>query len=164
LQDRLARLFGYLELDRTPGFLLHDHRSRPDAPAQQHIVNPQRNEIAAAKLAVDSKVEHCEIAQALFQLKTNADRPDLPKLKRWFLPDEFAAVPGRSRFRKGWLWLTVGFGKHAWLLRLQAHDRRRPNGKLAIASKTALSGGKLFFNRNVPSASAQTWRDVVALR
>jgi hypothetical protein len=66
LQDRLARLFGYLELDGTPGFLLLDHRSRPDATAQHHIVDPQRNEIAAAKLAVDRKVEHCEIAQARF--------------------------------------------------------------------------------------------------
>jgi hypothetical protein len=103
LQDRLARLFGYFELDGTPGFPLHDHGSRTDAPAQQHIVDPQRNEIAAAKLAVDRKVEHCEIAQTLFQLKTDADRPDLPELKRWFLPDELAAVPGRPRFGNRWL-------------------------------------------------------------
>jgi hypothetical protein len=98
LRDRLARLFGYLELDGTPGFLLHDHGSRPDEPARQHVVDPQSDEIAAAKLAVDRKVEHCEIAQALFQLKTNADRPDLRELERWILPYELAAVPGRSKF------------------------------------------------------------------
>ena len=66
LQDRLARLFGYLELDGTPCFLLHDHGSRPDAPAKQHIVDPQRNEITAAKFAVDRKIKHGEIAQSLF--------------------------------------------------------------------------------------------------
>jgi hypothetical protein len=44
-----------------------------DAPAQQYVVNPQLDEVATAKLAVNCQVEHCKIAQSLFQLKTNAD-------------------------------------------------------------------------------------------
>ncbi len=53
LQDRLPRLFRYLELDGTPGILLHDHGSRPDAPALQDILDPDGNDVTAAKLAVD---------------------------------------------------------------------------------------------------------------
>jgi hypothetical protein len=39
-----------------------------------------RNKVATAKLAVDCQVEHGEIAQPLFQLKTNVNRPDLAQL------------------------------------------------------------------------------------
>lgn len=97
LQDRLAGLFGDLELHRAACHSLHNRGARPHFSAQQDIVNPQGHEIATPQLAVDGKVEHGEVAQAPLDLQADADGPDLPQFERRLLADELAQVPRLGR-------------------------------------------------------------------
>jgi len=50
-------LLGDLELHRPLGLLLHDNRAGGDVTALDHVVDTKPNQIAAAQLAVDGKVE-----------------------------------------------------------------------------------------------------------
>jgi hypothetical protein len=70
-------LLGDLELNRTARHMLANRRSISVATADADLVDPQRNEIASSKLAVDNQVEHGEITFPLLDLETNPDRPDV---------------------------------------------------------------------------------------
>ena len=50
------------------------------------IPDLEGNEVAAAKLAVDSQVEQSELAHSILHLKTNAERPDVLELNGAFWP------------------------------------------------------------------------------
>ena len=48
---------GNFELDRSPCFLLDHGATVADPTARRYVINLKAEEIAAAQLAVDSKVE-----------------------------------------------------------------------------------------------------------
>jgi hypothetical protein len=87
VSDRRPRLFGDFELDRSSGHLLNHSRAIPNAAADAHVTDPQCNEIAAAQLAVDRKVEQREIAPPTLKLKPDPDCPDLLRLEWALLAD-----------------------------------------------------------------------------
>ena len=92
--DRGARLLGDFELDRPSGLPL-DHGGAIAHPATgAHVVDLQRDEIAAAQLAVDREVEQGEVALSPLKLKPDPDRPDLLRLERAFLANQATLVPG----------------------------------------------------------------------
>ena len=62
------------------------------APAQMgqdligvhHVPNPQAHQIAAPQPAVDRQVEHCQVADLVFVLQVESNRPDILGLQWWF--------------------------------------------------------------------------------
>jgi len=65
--------------------------------AGSYVIDPEADEIAASQLAVDSKVEHRQIAFAVPDLKSDTNGPDLFRPKGALLANETALVPLRSR-------------------------------------------------------------------
>ena len=94
----LPRGLGDLELHRSRGLLLHADCPRGDAVAVADVADLCADEIASAQLAVDAKIEQCEISRSANQLEPDADRPDFFQLERRLLANQLALVP---RFRVG---------------------------------------------------------------
>jgi hypothetical protein len=94
IADCCSGLLGDLELDRSAGLPL-DHRGAvPDSAPDAHVVDLEPHEATAPQLAVEGQMEQSEVASALFELRPDADCPDLLWLQRALLPDEAAFVPG----------------------------------------------------------------------
>src|SRR5258707_15882009 len=92
----LTRLLGQLETDRATGLLLSDRCSIECIAVGGHVIDPHRNDVAAAQLAIDRKVERCEIAHAPFDLQLCPNGPDVAQSERRFRSYELSLVPGRS--------------------------------------------------------------------
>jgi len=78
--DSVPRLLREFELHRPLALLLHHNRAAGDVTPLDHIVDAKRDQITAAQLAVDGKVEQCEVPGSMFQLQPNPDSPDLLQL------------------------------------------------------------------------------------
>jgi hypothetical protein len=74
-------------------FFLNHHGPREYLGSMRDVAYSKSDEIATAKLAVDSQVEHRQIADCVLVLKVNSDSPDVLRLQRWFLADELVIVP-----------------------------------------------------------------------
>jgi hypothetical protein len=103
--DRLAGLFGQLEADRMSGLLLSYGGTvervsiRPiaqEARLRRDIVDANRDQVAAAQLAVDCEIEQREIARTVLELQLGPDRPDVARPERRLGPDQLALVPRRA--------------------------------------------------------------------
>jgi hypothetical protein len=66
LSDRLAGLFGQFKPDRSAGLLLAYGRPISGVSARGDVVDLDRHDIAATKLAVDRQIEHPEVSDATF--------------------------------------------------------------------------------------------------
>jgi ABC-type uncharacterized transport system substrate-binding protein len=66
-----------LELDRLASFPLTNDGPIIRIPIGRDVFDPQCNDIAAAQLAVDCQVEHCQVAYSSLQLQFGSDRPDV---------------------------------------------------------------------------------------
>ena len=66
--DRLAGLLAQFKSDWPPGFLLPDGCSIHRVAAGGDILDPNGDDITAAKLAVDCQIEPGEVASAAFNL------------------------------------------------------------------------------------------------
>jgi hypothetical protein len=73
--------------------LLHDHRSGSNFWPENQGADLDPDEIAAAQLAVDCKIEEGSIAQSLLSIKKESDRPYLSRLQRAFRSDLLARAP-----------------------------------------------------------------------
>jgi hypothetical protein len=69
------------------------------------VSNLEADEVATAKLAVDSQVEEGELAHPTFHLQANTKRPDVLELERCLLTDDLALVPRLAMS-------NVGVGSH----------------------------------------------------
>jgi hypothetical protein len=65
----------------------------------------QADEVATAKLAVDSQIEEGELSHPAFHLQTDTKGPNLLDLEWSFLPDDLALVPRLAMN-------CVGYGSH----------------------------------------------------
>jgi hypothetical protein len=74
---RGAGWLGNLKQDWSSGFPLDDRGAIPYPPGGREVLNPQADEIAAAKLAVFGQVEHRKVARAVLDLKPHLDGPDV---------------------------------------------------------------------------------------
>jgi hypothetical protein len=75
--DRLAGLFAQFESDRPSGLLLSDRGAVRCVSARSYILDFDCDDVTATKLAVDSQIEHGQVASAIFDLKFRPDRPDV---------------------------------------------------------------------------------------
>lgn len=73
----LPGLFSDLELHRTLGLLLHDDGASSHTVSMRDVSDTELHQVAGPELAVDGKVEHGELSNALPELQANADCPNL---------------------------------------------------------------------------------------
>src|ERR1700731_4882698 len=73
----LAGLIAQFEPDRPSSFLLPDGSAIRRIPAGGDILDPDGDDVAATKLAVDCEIEHGEVASAALDLKLCPDGPDV---------------------------------------------------------------------------------------
>jgi hypothetical protein len=62
--------------------------------AMHHIADLQFDKVAATQLAIDGEVEHGQVADAVFEIESNPDCPDLLKLEWRFRLYQLTFVPG----------------------------------------------------------------------
>jgi hypothetical protein len=82
-----------LELNGSLRLVLDYDGPRGDLVAVADVADPERHEVASAKLAVDAQVEERELAYSTLHLKTNSKGPYVLELERSLLTDELALVP-----------------------------------------------------------------------
>ena len=66
-------LFAQLEPDGMTGFLLSDGCAICGAASGGYILDPDSDDVAPSKLAINGKVEHGQVANTAFNLKLRAD-------------------------------------------------------------------------------------------
>src|SRR3954469_17571840 len=93
--DRLASLFAQFKSDRSTGLLLTYSCAIRSVSASGDIVDFDRHDIAAAKLAVDRQIEHGEVSDAAFNLKLRPDRPDMFGPQWRLCSRQLALIPRR---------------------------------------------------------------------
>jgi hypothetical protein len=105
--DGLAGLFTQFKSDGPPGFLLPNRRSIRRVPAGGDILDPDGDDITAAKLAVDGQIEHGEVASAAFDLEFRPDRPNMFGSQRRLGSGQLAFVSRQSLGRVGRILLIL---------------------------------------------------------
>jgi hypothetical protein len=85
------------EMHRTLGLVLHHNGTCRHQVAVTYVPDLERDEIAAAQLAVDAQVEQRKFSHPALHLETNAQSPDVPELEGCLLPDDLALVPRLAR-------------------------------------------------------------------
>ena len=63
----------------------------------RHVIDAQRDEVAAAQFTVNGEIEHCQVARALLQVQPGTYRPDVtgPQGRLW--ASHLSLVPGRGQ-------------------------------------------------------------------
>jgi hypothetical protein len=91
--DAGSRRLKQFELHGPAGLLLHHRRPRPDPAAADEIANTDFDDVAAAQLAVDGKVEQGPVTQPSLTVQPEADRPHLLRLQRPLGTDHASGIP-----------------------------------------------------------------------
>src|SRR5260370_25679356 len=91
--DGLAGLLTQFKSDGPRGFLLSNRCAVRRIAAGGDILDPDGDDVTAAKLAVDRQIEHSEVANSAFDLELRPDRPDGFWSQRWPCPCQPAFVP-----------------------------------------------------------------------
>jgi hypothetical protein len=91
---RLPCRFRNFELNRPLRLLLQHNCAGRHRLAVTHIPYSQPHQVTPPKLAVDGKVEQCELSSTAGELQANSDRPDFFQLEWGLLANELAFVPG----------------------------------------------------------------------
>jgi hypothetical protein len=71
--DRLVGLFAQFKSDRPSSFLLSDRCAVRCVSAGSDILDPDRDDVTATQLAVDSQIEHGKVPSAAFDLEFRPD-------------------------------------------------------------------------------------------
>ena len=66
--ERFSGLLGDLELHSPLSLLLHYHRSGCDTLAMGDVAKAETDKVAGSELAVDSRIEHSQVAGSRIQL------------------------------------------------------------------------------------------------
>ena len=73
-----------------------------DLAGREDIGDLEPNQVAAAQLAVDGKVEERQFTGPLGDVETDTDRPDMFRFERLFLADDATLVPSGAAGADGW--------------------------------------------------------------
>jgi hypothetical protein len=84
--DGLAGLLAQFKSDGPASFLLSNRCAIRRVAAGGDVLNPDGNDVTAAKLAVDCQIEHREVANSAFDLELRPDRPDMFRSQRRLCP------------------------------------------------------------------------------
>ena len=75
------------------GFLLADGCPIDCHAVRCHVLDREADDITASKLAVDGKIEHCQVSNAMFDLELGPYRPDIFGSERRLRTDQFSLIP-----------------------------------------------------------------------
>lgn len=139
LLQRDAGLLHDLELNRSAGLVLDNSRSISHVAARRDVVDAEADEIAAAQLIVDGKIEQSEIALAVLNLKSDTNGPDLLRPKGTLLTNETSLVPCDPRRSA----VCFVFGGHGRPPRPTAPTAAPAFSRLAIVSQPHRAAGTL---------------------
>src|SRR3546814_872117 len=92
-QQARPHVAGDLELDRPSRLLLNDDRARPDLRSGDQIANPDLDQVAAAKLAVDCQIEQGAVTNTSLTIEEEANSPDLLLCERTLGSHFLSCVP-----------------------------------------------------------------------
>ena len=95
--ERVARHLGQLEADGPAGLALADSGAVDGVAVGRHVIDAQRDQIAAAQLAVDGEVEQRQVAGTPLQLQLRPDGPHVAGPQRRLGTGELALVAGLPR-------------------------------------------------------------------
>jgi hypothetical protein len=98
---RLPSRVHEFELNRPLGFLLNDEGTVTDTPACDDISNSYPDNITAAQLAIDRKIEQRSVAQSPMLIKPEAYGPDLLLFERALRADQSTLIPGSVFVKRG---------------------------------------------------------------
>jgi hypothetical protein len=85
-----------LELHRSPSLPLNDHRTIADSAEERDVSDGDGDQVAASKLAVDGKIEECQVPCCVRHLQPCSNAPDLMRLERRLLTNKVVSVPGHG--------------------------------------------------------------------
>ena len=86
-----------LELNRSAGLLLDDHRASSDFRSYNEVADFDLDEVAAAQLTVDRQIEERSVSQTSFQIEKEAYRPYLSRFQRAFRLSGLHSMLGHRR-------------------------------------------------------------------
>jgi len=75
--NRFAGLLTLFKANGRSGFLLADSCPIDCHAVRCHVLDREADDITASKLAVDGKIEHCQVSNAAFDLELGPYRPDI---------------------------------------------------------------------------------------
>src|SRR5450631_1263465 len=91
--DRLAGLFSQLEPYRLSRLFLSNCGTIDCVPTGRDILDLEGDDIAATQLAIDSQIEHRQVACQSLDLQLGPDRPHVVWPERRLCSDKLALVP-----------------------------------------------------------------------
>ena len=92
---RLPSLLGDFEFDGLACLVLADCCPVHGVAVRRHVLGLQADDVAAAQLAVDRKIEQRQVASSAGDLKSRPDSPNVFWLERRLGSGELPFVPGR---------------------------------------------------------------------
>src|SRR5258708_12742047 len=95
MMGRWVGLFGQFKPEGPGSFLLPDRCAIRRVAAGSDILDPDGNDVAATKLAVDCQIEHGEVTNSAFDLELRSNGPDVFWTQRRLCPGQLALVPGQ---------------------------------------------------------------------
>src|SRR5690606_35512823 len=84
-----------LELNRSTGLLLDDHRPRANVMTGHQCADLELDQIATAQLAIDGEVKQRSVAHSALPIQEEPDCPNLPDLERPLGANLATGVPRR---------------------------------------------------------------------
>ena len=91
----MSGLLRQFKSDRLSGLLLSYRCAIRRVSACGDILDLDRDDVTAAKLAVDRQIEHGKIANATLDLEFRPDRPDMFRAQRRLCPGSLPLFQGR---------------------------------------------------------------------
>src|SRR5215510_3993020 len=88
-----SSLVRQLEPNRSPGLPLPNGCTIHRIATRRHVVDPNRDNVAATQLAVDRQIEQCEVAFTALHLQFGPDRPDMARPQGWLSTNHLPLVP-----------------------------------------------------------------------
>jgi hypothetical protein len=75
--NRFARLLTQFKANGMSGFRLADGCPIDCHAVRCHVIDREADDVAASELAVDGKIEHCQVSDGTFDLELGPYRPDI---------------------------------------------------------------------------------------
>jgi hypothetical protein len=95
--DGFSGLLTQFEANGMSGFLLADGCPIDCDAVRRHVLNREADDITASQLAVDGKIEHCQVSNATLDLELGPYQPDIFGSERWLRTDQLSVIPWAPR-------------------------------------------------------------------
>jgi hypothetical protein len=151
--DSFAGLLTQFKANGMSGFLLADSCPIDCHAVRCHVLDREADDITTSKLAVDGKIEHCQISNATFDLELCPYRPDIFGSERRIRTDKCSLIP--------WALIRV-FAQCVSTLTQALRDRWRRSTRVPMLRHQMSKKNKIAAKIRRTVLSANTARNVGA--